>query len=52
MKIDPRQGTKFSALMERFNEKVGIPQERASEGVFKFDGDKLNPDGTPEVSKR
>ncbi|CAN0110041.1 unnamed protein product [Ectocarpus sp. 4 AP-2014] len=34
--------------MEAFNEKVGIPQERASEGVFKFDGDKLNPDGTPE----
>ncbi|CAM9824735.1 unnamed protein product, partial [Ectocarpus sp. 8 AP-2014] len=41
-------GTKFSAFMEAFNEKVGIPQERASEGVFKFDGDKLNPDGTPE----
>lgn len=38
--------------MEAFNEKVGIPQDRASEGVFKFDGDKLNPDGTPEASSR
>ncbi|CAN0412540.1 unnamed protein product [Ectocarpus fasciculatus] len=45
-------GTKFSAFMEGFNEKVGIPPERASECVFKFEGGKLNPDGTPEVRSR
>lgn len=43
------QGTKFSAFMEAFSAKVGVPQDRASEAVFKFDGDKLNPASTPEV---
>lgn len=41
----------FSAFMESFNAAVGIPPERASESVFQFDGDNLNPKGTPEVSK-
>lgn len=45
------QGTKFSAFMEGFCGKVGIPADRTDESVFKFDGDKLNPDGTPEVRR-
>ena len=43
------QETKFSDFMEGFNAKVGIPPERADESVFKFDGDKLKPNDTPEV---
>eukprot|EP00903_Cladosiphon_okamuranus_P019497 g17930.t1 len=39
---------KFSAFMEGFTAKVGIPPERANECVFRFDGDKLNPNDTPE----
>lgn len=35
--------------MEGFNAKVRIPPERAHESVFRFDGDKLNPNDTPEV---
>lgn len=35
--------------MEGFTAKVGIPPERAHESVFRFDGDKLNPNDTPEV---
>lgn len=46
------QDIKWSAFMERFVAAVGIPVERASQCVFKFDGDKLNPEGTPEVRCR
>lgn len=35
--------------MEGFAAKVGIPPERARESVFRFDGDKLRPEDTPEV---
>lgn len=43
------QDTTFSAFMESFNAAVGVPPERAAESVFKFDGDNLEPSGTPEV---
>lgn len=45
----PLQDTKFYAFMESFCVAVGIPESRAKEVVFEFDGDKLNPEGTPEV---
>lgn len=38
--------------MSAFNAKVGIPPGRASEGVYLFDGGRLDPDGTPEVRDR
>lgn len=43
------QDTKFYAFMESFCVAVGIPEGRAQEVAFEFDGDKLNPEGTPEV---
>ncbi|CAM9524657.1 unnamed protein product, partial [Hapterophycus canaliculatus] len=47
-KVGTTMETKFSAFMEAFNEKVGVPSERASEAIFRFEGDRLNPEGSPE----
>ncbi|CAM9897596.1 unnamed protein product [Sphacelaria rigidula] len=46
--VETTQDTKFYAFMESFCVAVGIPESRAKEVVFEFDGDKLNPEGTPE----
>ena len=43
---------RFKTFMEGFITAVGIPLDRASECVFKLDGDKLNPEGTPQVRNR
>ncbi|CAM9360143.1 unnamed protein product, partial [Laminaria digitata] len=47
--VEITMDTTFSAFMEGFNAAVGVPPERSGESVFKFDGDNLRPNGTPEA---
>ena len=47
----PSQEMKYKTFMEGFIAAVGIPLERASECVFKLDGDRLDPEGTPQVCR-